>query len=181
MKKRLLVFMLFGLTVVFILALFAAEAKYIGSNKCKMCHISDKRGAQFTLWEQSPHAKAYTTLTSAESKKIAASRGLGDPQKADECLRCHVTAHGYPTTAKEASFKVEEGVGCESCHGPGSEYKTMSVMKALAAGTQDPKAVFYERGSKETCLRCHNEQSPTFKGFNYEEMWPQIAHPVPES
>jgi hypothetical protein len=29
------------------------------------------------------------------------------------------------------------------------------------------------------CRSCHNEESPTFKGFNYEEYLAKIAHPVP--
>jgi hypothetical protein len=33
----------------------------------------------------------------------------------------------------------------------------------------------------ETCHGCHNEESPTFKDFNFEERVAQIAHPYPES
>ena len=29
------------------------------------------------------------------------------------------------------------------------------------------------------CETCHNEESPTFKGFKYEEALKQIAHPNP--
>ena len=29
------------------------------------------------------------------------------------------------------------------------------------------------------CKTCHNEKSPTFKGFNYAEMNAKIAHPNP--
>ena len=31
----------------------------------------------------------------------------------------------------------------------------------------------------EGCTQCHNEESPTFAGFNFEERWAEIAHPVP--
>ena len=31
----------------------------------------------------------------------------------------------------------------------------------------------------EACGRCHNEDSPTFAGFDFEERWAEIAHPVP--
>ena len=30
------------------------------------------------------------------------------------------------------------------------------------------------------CEKCHNSESPTFKGFNFEERWEKIQHPVPK-
>ena len=74
-----------------------------------------------------------------------------------------------------ATLKVDEGVSCESCHGPGSGYKSNAVMKdrekSIAKGLiiQDEKL----------CKTCHNEESPHYKGFNYEEYLKKIIHPVP--
>jgi len=34
--------------------------------------------------------------------------------------------------------------------------------------------------TKEVCVSCHNEESPTFKGFDFEKMVAKIAHPVPK-
>ena len=31
----------------------------------------------------------------------------------------------------------------------------------------------------DSCTGCHNEESPTFKGFDFEQRWAEIAHPVP--
>lgn len=158
----------------------AKEAQYIGTKKCKMCHMSKKRGDQFGKWKAGPHAKAFATLATDEAKAVAKKAGVsGDPQKAAQCLECHVTGFKAPATAKAATFNQSEGVGCETCHGPGSLYKSMKVMKALAAGTQDAKAVAFVKAGKETCLQCHNKKSPTYKPFNFEERWKEIAHPVP--
>ena len=45
-------------------------------------------------------------------------------------MKCHVTGHGKPASSFGPKFIVaEEAVGCEACHGPGSEYKKMKVMK----------------------------------------------------
>ena len=172
----------FALLLAFSGLSMAKEAQYIGSKKCKMCHVSKKRGAQYTKWAAGPHAKAFATLATDEAKAVAKKAGVnGDPQKAPECLKCHVTGFDAPASAKAASFDQSEGVGCEACHGPGSLYKSMKVMKALAAGTQDPKEVGYVKPGKETCVTCHNEKSPTYKPFNFDERWKQIAHPVPEA
>jgi hypothetical protein len=55
--------------------------KYIGAAKCKMCHNSSKKGAQFKAWSSSKHANAYATLATPEAKSIAKEKGIDDPQK----------------------------------------------------------------------------------------------------
>jgi hypothetical protein len=157
----------------------AADPELIGSPKCKICHKA-KTGNQWGIWEESAHAKAYEVLASDESKQIAAEKGLGDPQKADECLVCHATRAflgGEVKVAAKGKYADSEGVGCEACHGPGSEYKSKKTMSdpeaARAAGLQVHEG-------EEHCKQCHNENSPTYKEFVYEERWAEIAHPVPE-
>jgi len=159
------------------------NAKFIGAKKCKMCHMSKKRGDQWNKWSEGPHSKAFTVLASEESKAIAEKLGLSkDPQQAPECLKCHVTGYGVPASAKEASFAPEEeGVGCEACHGAGSLYKSMKVMKALTAGEQDPKEVGLLDPNEALCVTCHNEESPTYKPFVFCEAAAKIAHPIPEA
>jgi hypothetical protein len=153
-----------------------AEHGFIGVDGCKMCHKSEKKGNQFGKWSEGPHAKAFATLASDESKAIAKKAGIeGDPQKADACLKCHVTGHGAKAELLGKKFKVEDGVGCESCHGAGEDYKKKSVMESreasIAAGMIVP--------TEETCKGCHNEESPTYKEFDYEKALAQVAHPYP--
>ncbi len=153
----------------------AETFKYVGVDKCQMCHKTKKSGNQYELWLNGPHAKAYEVLASEKSKEIAKGLGIEDPQKSDQCLSCHVTAHGVKAELKEETLTLEEGVSCEQCHGPGSVYKKMTIMKdrekAMASGMIIP--------TEETCLQCHNEKSPTFKPFKYEERVKAIAHPIP--
>ena len=99
-----------------------------------------------------------------------------DPQKADECLRCHVTAFGVKKELIDPTCTYEEGVGCEACHGPGSEYRKLAIMKdhdkAVAAGLIEQ--------TEKLCIKCHNKESPTYKPFNFEEDVKKIAHPNPK-
>ncbi|RKZ14716.1 cytochrome C554, partial [bacterium] len=94
---------------------------------------------------------------------------------AAECLKCHVTAAGADAALLGKKYKLEDGVGCESCHGAGDEYKSMKIMKdhdaSVAAGMVVPNA--------ETCTACHNEGSPTFAGFDFDEYYAKIAHEIP--
>ncbi len=179
MKKTLVVVMALGILVFALSSVVVAEEgdpQYVGSAKCKVCHNAEKKGAQYTKWEAGPHSKSYSALVSEEA--LAAAKGLGieNPQTSDKCLKCHVTAFGVAAELKAESFDQTEGVGCEACHGPGSEYKSLKVMKdqkaALAAGLILP--------TEETCVGCHNEESPTYKEFKFDEFWAKIAHPVPE-
>ena len=79
-----------------------------------------------------------------------------------KCVKCHSTA---------ANIKAE-GVSCESCHGPGSIYKSSVIMKdkikSKASGLIMP--------TKEVCIKCHNSESPKFKGFDYDKYKAMIAH-----
>jgi hypothetical protein len=151
-----------------------AEAKkvaYVGSKACKICHATEKKGKMWEIWLDSKHAKALAALDSAKGEN-----------KDPKCLKCHTTGcgeGGYGAEGMEA-LAVPEGlgaVGCEACHGPGSAYKTSLVMKdrqaAIAAGLVIP--------TEATCKRCHNEQSPTFKGFNFDSSWAKIAHHIPKA
>ena len=112
----------------------------IGAPKCKACHKA-KTGDQWKIWTESAHARAFETLASAASRKIAADRGIGDPQQEEECLKCHTTrvflGVDVPVSEK-GKYADNEGVGCESCHGPGSDYKPGKIMRdpeaARAAG-----------------------------------------------
>jgi len=155
--------------------------KYVGVAKCKMCHKGEKNGNIFEKWQASKHATAYATLATEQSKEIAKKAGIeGDPQQAAECLVCHVTAYSVAAELKEATLTLEEGNSCEACHGPGSEYKGMKVMKDIYAGTVKGADFGLIEPDNEVCVTCHNPKSPTYKEFKYEVEVKNIAHPVPK-
>lgn len=153
------------------------DPQYVGVKKCKVCHATDDIGNQYRIWESSLHAKAYKTLSNEESKAIGKERGLKvPPNESPECLECHVTGYGMPDSLFATPIVKENGIHCETCHGPGSEYKKIDNMldrdKALASGLTLP--------IEETCTRCHNEKSPKYKPFNFDEFIKKIEHKVPE-
>ena len=147
-SKLLLIFGLF----LFIGNSAIAQHKYIGAVKCKMCHNKPAKGEQYNKWLAGPHAKAMESLK-------------GDDATNSKCLKCHQTNSAFP----------KESVSCESCHGAGSSYKSMSVMKNHDMSVSKGLIVIDEK----LCRSCHNEESPDFKGFNYKEYLAKIAHPNP--
>jgi hypothetical protein len=150
---------------------------YLGVKACAgMCHKTEKQGNQLGIWEKTGHAQAYTALTTAKANDIAKAKGLTSPAAdAPECLQCH-------TLKADAKVDIKDGVQCEVCHGPGSGYKNMSVMKdkakAIAAGMTEYKD---NAAIERQCRTCHNEKSPTYKEFNFEERWGKIRHSVPKT
>jgi len=158
----------------------AKEFSYVGVKTCKMCHMSKKSGAAYKVWQKTKHSQAYAELASEKAKEIAKKKGIKDPQKADECLACHVTGFGVAAKLKGPKLTLEEGVSCEACHGPGSAYKSKKVMKELYEHKVKPETVGLTLPTKETCAACHNKKSPTYKEFDFEKRVKEIAHPVPK-
>lgn len=153
----------------------AADHNFVGVAKCKTCHKSEKKGNQIGQWSESRHAKAYETLATDKAKEVGKKLGIEDPQKSDKCLKCHVTGHGAEAALFEESFKKEDGVQCESCHGAGKDYKKLKTMKSredsVAAGMIIP--------DEKTCTGCHNKESPSFKGFCYAHYLAKVLHDSP--
>ena len=174
-------------SVLFVASAFSQEKKaaeefgYVGVKTCKMCHMSTKSGKAYKIWQKTKHAQAYTVLASDEAKAIAKKKGIKDPQKADECLACHVTGFGVDAKLKGPKLTLEEGISCEACHGPGSAYKSKKVMKELYEDKIESKTVGLVLPTKETCVQCHNKKSPTFKEFDFEKQAKEIAHPIPKA
>lgn len=157
------------------------EHELVGVKKCKVCHKKEEDGDQYGKWMESAHAKAYETLAGAKAKEIAKGKGIDNPQTANECLQCHITA--LPVMADIANQKItlEEGVSCESCHGAGGDYYKKSTMEGIAAGEIEAASVGLVTPDEKTCVKCHNDKSPTFEGFVFDEMVKKIAHPKPEA
>ncbi|MGE5680375.1 MAG: cytochrome c family protein [Bacillota bacterium] len=152
---------------------------FVGVDKCGMCHKSDKQGKQLSIWKESKHSQAFKTLQSAAADSIALAKGLKTKAaESPECLKCHASGYDVDASLKGAKFKVEDGVQCETCHGPGSEYQPMQVMKNRDEAVK--KGLIIHTEKEKFCTGCHNSESPTFVGFNYDEFWAKIAHMTPK-
>lgn len=161
--------------------------RFIGAQKCKTCHASEETGNQVEALQKMKHAHAFEALATAEAKKSAKEKGLEDPQKADACVKCHVTAFGVAETEIAKGFDKSAGIQCESCHGPGEAH-----MKArmAAAAEEDPSAPKVYKGVPEgevvhmtpmsVCTTCHNKESPNYKEFCFCKMKAEIRHLNPK-
>jgi len=146
--------------------------QYVGSAACKSCHSDAAHGNPYVKWMQSEHGHAYWRLAADWALFLGKLRpqyaDLEDPISDDRCLLCHVTGRQDDGALFADSFRAEEGIGCESCHGPGSLYmdpETMADREAfLANGGRIP--------DENTCRSCHRRSEQ----FDFAEMWPKVAH-----
>lgn len=166
--KKLLMIAIVVIIVTFIASLFSQEFTYVGANKCKTCHKIEKQGKQFSIWEEGKHSKSFIALTSEETKAK-----VPDAPDNPECLKCH-----SPIYEKAPELK-EEGITCEVCHGSGSAYKKLSIMKSREESIKNGLIV-YETAEKikGLCLSCHENAHD--KPFDFAAAWEKIKHPVPE-
>ncbi len=179
--KKLMILTLILFSASYLLSQTETSKKhsFVGVQSCAPCHKTDKQGTQFDIWQKSKHSQAFKTLQTEKADAIAKEKGFTTAAaKTDACLKCHVSGYNVDAALLGEKFKMEDGVQCETCHGPGSDYKTLKVMKsreeAIANGLK-----LYDK-VEDLCVTCHNSESPTFVEKDIAEMWNKIKHPIPE-
>ena len=118
--------------VISILAQNTDELKYVGTKKCRPCHLK-----QHKSWQKTSHATNFELLVDMGKDKDA------------ECLKCHATGHEEPGGFVDATTTPNlVGTGCEACHGSGSKHAAKGLKKT------ERKALMGEV-KKGTCEKCH--------------------------
>ena len=154
--------------------------KFVGVNTCVgACHNKAEQGDQLRIWKESAHSNAFLNLQTEAADSIARSKGyITAAAETPQCVKCHVLGTDIDESLLLGSFDKSQGVQCESCHGPGSEYKKLSVMKDKDKAVK--KGLILHNEKEKFCIQCHNEESPTYFEFDYEQMWKLIAHHKPK-
>ena len=150
---------------------------YVGVKVCASCHSDDATGNQYGVWRGTKHAQAYKALFTPEAKAMAQLSGIPDPpEKALICLGCHATAADVEPWERDPTFSIEDGMQCERCHGPGSEY--VDVMKDPEAA----KKAGLRKLTPHDCALCHYAKGSHVAvqhkpPLDITEAWQRIAHP----
>jgi len=176
------------------------EHDYVGTKSCKKCHFEIWESWTKTKMANSFHVllpdSALKTdketgltdewIAQIKANKTKAHRPIEpdkDYTRDPDCLRCHTTGYGLPggyavpdPKDKKAQRKANDlqGVGCESCHGPGSQY--VKIFEEIQdKQRQYTRQELYSAGlspvDAQTCVRCHNKESPLVAEdyvFDYE-------------
>lgn len=128
-----------------------ASAQFAGSETCLGCHPSAAK-----VWQTSAHARAWKTLIARDAD--------ADPN----CIACHSIGFGTPSGYRR-EFKATKlvNVGCESCHGPGSQH-----VEQRSAGLTD-RDHFRTLGTGD-CQKCHHGEFS--RPFDWDKFWPAVQH-----
>lgn len=166
-----------------------SDARYLGVKRCKKCHLQ-----QWKSWKKTKMAATFDVLKPGAASDEKQKRQL-DPQKdytADpQCLRCHTNGFNLPGgyrippagDAKAARVaKANAGIGCESCHGPGSKYSP------IHKDIQDKKRQYAEgelynvgqyKVDSTVCAVCHTAKAPCIEPgyvFDFEKRKEKGTH-----
>lgn len=148
---------------------------YLGNPTCTSakCHSGDAKmqsgqeiGDEFHIWTDSdPHAKAFATLSNADSKAIASKLKINDAASSARCLSCHTT--DVPEPQRGEQWALDQAVSCEACHGPAEKYRDPH---ATAGWTGEQRKTLDAKGMRDThglldtshlglratvCMACH--------------------------
>lgn len=139
----------------------------LGANSCATsgCHGgADEKSRQHIIWSQSDvHSRAYATLTTARSARLAEALHIPDPAASARCTTCHSPAMTVPAAQLAPDVKATEGVSCASCHGPETGWLRSHTRAdythadRVAAGMRD-LADLHVRAN--TCVACHQNIDP---------------------
>ncbi len=123
------------------------EGPTVGAEACKSCHRAEHR----TL-KRAPHSKAMRRLVGADAENV-------------ECVRCHATPAASGPPAEDLSgYRVDEGVGCEACHGPGTDHAAAPTAdNIIGLGESCPECVI-----EAICTSCHTPA--------WDEDWELSSH-----
>lgn len=172
--------LVFTFCCLFSFAVHTAEStvqKFYGAETCATsgCHgAADPKRFQFQYWQSAdPHSKAFSTLTTARSARMAEDLKLGDATKNVTCTACHAPFYGLPEIRLTAGVKVQEGVSCESCHGAGGDWlrshprKDYSHSDRVTAGMRDLQNIYTRANS---CVACHQNVSSELLKAGHPEL-----------
>ena len=148
------------------------ERSYVGAKKCSLCHTNENLGNQYGKWASTLHAKSLDVLTGPNAMYPANAAGVKEPAKDPKCLRCHA-----PLFEKSPDFMFD-GVSCEVCHGPGSDFAKLSVMTDRDLAVKNG-LILYGASLNQImafCLGCHD--NPHGVPFEFTPAWEKIKHPL---
>ena len=136
----------------------------VASCASSICHGRVEPNNSATVWlneyriwlREDKHSGAYKLLLNEQSQAIAMKLGISNAHEAPECLACH--SDYVPVAMRGEKYRIEDGVGCESCHGGSESWlkthaeKTATHDKNIRQGLY-PSDVLPARS--DLCLSCH--------------------------
>jgi hypothetical protein len=151
-------------------------AKFTGVASCQSssCHGGGAGWDQCNTWATVDfHVRAFAILLTPRSREITEGLHTGSAPSNDRCTVCHSPFAELPPERLLPAAHGDEGVSCESCHGPASGWlrshtrKDYSYAQRVASGMNDLRSAY---GRANTCVACHEYLSPDIVKVGHPEL-----------
>jgi hypothetical protein len=144
--------------------------QWLGAGSCASMGCHNANGlkgdwrSEYTTWVvYDRHARAYEVLFNRKSESIIKKLNLAGGKPASQqalCLNCHVH-NDYEQVDHHPRFAKEDGVSCESCHGPAGDWVSEHSKPQWRDWTAEKKSTqgFWDTrsltGRARSCTPCH--------------------------
>jgi hypothetical protein len=137
----------------------------VASCAAMACHHGNgpagSKGSEYTTWVTNDrHARAYAALFDDRAQRIARNLGIKRPAEDKLCLHCHVCPN-VGDLRRADHFSLEDGVGCEACHGPAEKWKGRHFLPGWQGKRDRNNSGDAPRDTKDllvrarVCVPCH--------------------------
>ena len=138
----------------------------VGRQNCGDQPSSEIWRSEYTVWmTDDPHSRSFSILYDDLATKIATNLAQGGPvvpaYQDLRCLSCHTLPRSEPEFEVTSQLNPD-GVGCESCHGPASDWisqHTTSNWRTLDSRTKQRDYQFWDTKNllqrTQICSGCH--------------------------
>lgn len=159
------------------LAQGSGPARFTGSPSCSSssCHGGGTGKNQAWLFaKKDVHRRGAELLANTRSQRIAEALQLPDATRAQACLVCHSPLQTVPPDRFVKGALPENGVSCESCHGPAEHWlrfhtrPDVTHAQMVAVGLRE-LGDYYHRGNN--CVACHLNIDPKLRAAGHPEMF----------
>ncbi len=153
-----------------------AAPKFAGSVSCASsgCHGGGEGKNQVLICAKDAHVQAHAFLSNPRSKRMAESLQIRDAAKSARCNVCHAPMQTLPTERLVKDAKRDNGISCETCHGPSEPWllfhtrKDVTRSQRIAAGMRE----LGDLNARATaCIACHMNLDPDLVEAGHPEMF----------
>jgi hypothetical protein len=155
----------------------ASVAKFVGMNSCSSssCHGgAGEKSDECVIWSKKDfHSRAFATLTTARSERMAEVLGIEAAVKDANCTICHAPFQTVPKELQANPLDITKGVSCESCHAPAQNWlrshtrRDFTHADRVNAGMRDLENLYVRAN---TCVACHQNISSTLLAAGHPEL-----------
>lgn len=153
-------------------------AEFVGPVGCSssLCHGgAGPNSGSYTTWKRKDvHRKSWETLASNRADLMAKAIGSDTALGSWRCTECHMPMANVPAEKIAGHIEPKDGVSCETCHGPASEWirthtrADLTHSQRVSIGMKDLESLYVRAN---TCVACHQNVDPGLLGAGHPDLF----------